>query len=592
MGYFLNGEIVHHSILLSQECFANGDLQGCLLFLSSVKIASKIYPSLCGKKEDFGTLLELFSECRAVTNNKIKKDIESSGIVTVLSGILAEVSPVLVDKDGGGIDADLQAQLLHLCTKDGTPEQARHAVYTIAGLLNSANGGKSSDDADLFGPLLKALTSPSRMSISGASSANIVSVLAALAALSDSAPSLFIDDDRGKKAIRFALDTVLLGRRASSDSGSDLEDEEELQKQSSKSGRDVNKSPGRKAPSTPMNTTPKEKGHVLEDESLSIACRRACASIDFLVSFVRATIMQAIKAKKAGGKFGSPQLDQIEQIFEVLYQILQDKGLPPSSVDRRECKARQDRAALRECATVHLLRLCDARLQLEKRFFTDSMWLTLSGVLLDEEKSVRDGVIAELTDMLTGKGKYCQGGAPMAPSLRFLALIVFCADGDNNAGNSAANGNAANVGKRSHRAKTSALHCINSLRTTCDATLHQCRAMGKKAEENFETRLKMLLMPEYAVPYALHLLSIRRETPSAGGVAAGVPGLTQIHSSSTEEDDEKEDADKVDDDAQHKILRKRLKWLFDPLVQSLGDGADNISFLLRMTEVLGAVKSM
>ena len=35
------------------------------------------------------------------------------------------------------------------------------------------------------------------------------------------------------------------------------------------------------------------------------------------------------------------------------------------------------------------------------------------------------------------------------------------------------------------------------------------------------------------------------------------------------------------------MLRKRLKLLFEPLVQSLGDSADNISFLLRMVETLG-----
>jgi len=592
MGNFLNVEIIHHSILLAQECFGEGNLQSCMHLLSSVRLAAKIFPSLCATKEEFGTLLELFSECRAVSSSKSKTGVENSRIITALSGILAQVSPVLAKNDAEGIDSDVQAQLLRLCTKDGTPDQARHAVYTMAGLLNTSNVINSeSNDSTPFEPLLKALTSPSLLAESGGSS-KILSVLAALAALSDAVPSLFLGDERGTKAIRFALDTVLLGRRGSVDSDDDKsmsEGDEHTEPATPKSmvKRSGTKSLGEKTPGRQTNSTPKEKGHFLEDESLSIPCRRACASIEFLISFVRASILQSVKTKNSGETSNLPQMNQIEKIFDVLHQILQDRGLPPSTVDRRSCKTRQDRAALRECAAVHMFRLCDPRMQLDKRFFTNSMWYTLSGLLLDEERSVRNGVITELSDMLTGKGKYCQGGAAMAPSLRFLALIVLCADGDNNGSHSAANGNAANVGKRSHHAKNAALQCVTSLRNTCDTTLQQCRAIGKKAEEKFESSLKMLLMPEYAVPYALHLLSMRKETPSAGGVAAGIPGLTQISASSQGLEDKEEEEFTVDDEAQHKMLRKRLKWLFDPLVQSLGDGADNISFLLRMTEVLG-----
>ena len=589
MGQFMNGEIVHHSILLAQESFCEGNFQGCLHFLHCVKSASRFYPLLCSEKKDFGTLLELFSECRTTVISKIKDDLERSGMVTILSSILAEVSQVLNTKDGKDINADLQAQLLHLCTKDGTPEQARHAVYTMAGLLGDNNLSQNSKS---FGTLLQTLTSPSRMSISVGSSPKIVSILSALAALSDVAPSLFIDDYRGQKAVGFALDIVLLGRRGFVEREGESETDEEAQNVSvdsptSQGERCRTKSPGRTSHGTPTNCTPNGKCGVLEDESLSVACRRACASIDFLVSFVRSTIIQSIKSKKAVSTLVFPPLDQIEKLFQILYQILQDKGLPPSTFDRRECKSRQDRAALRECAAIHILRLCDGRLQLEKKFLSDGMWHTFSGVLLDEEKCVRDAVIAELSEMLIGKGKYCQGGAAMAPSLRFLALTAFCADGDTNASHSSANGNAANVGKRSHNAKNCALQCVTSLRNTCDATFHQCRAIGKKTEGGLESRLKTLLMPEYAVPFAIYLLALRKETPSAVCTADDIPGRTQVASGARESGVVEHELT-IDEDAQHKMLRKRLKWLFDPLVHSLGDGADNISFLLRMTEVLSS----
>jgi hypothetical protein len=85
------------------------------------------------------------------------------------------------------------------------------------------------------------------------------------------------------------------------------------------------------------------------------------------------------------------------------------------------------------------------------------------------------------------------------------------------------------------------------------------------------------------VPFSFHLLALRRETPSAGGTAAGVlPGEKKVGDS-----DAHSSPRSVDDESQQRVLRKRLKWLFEPLVQSLGDSADNISFLLRMAEIIG-----
>ncbi|KAI2499667.1 mitotic sister chromatid cohesion [Fragilaria crotonensis] len=208
------------------------------------------------------------------------------------------------------------------------------------------------------------------------------------------------------------------------------------------------------------------------------------------------------------------------------------------------------------------------------------MWHTLSASLLDEEKRVREALLCELGLMLTGKGAYAVGGSPQPANLRFLAMLVLCVDSD---GNAIANGNAAHVGKASHAVKSAAKIGVVGLRQTTEATLNQCRAVGKDAEMNFDQYLKKKIMPEYSVPFAIHLLSFRRETPSAGGIVAGMPGSTQL--AAIESSDE--DVEGIDDSAHQKSLRKRLRWLFEPLVLSLGDSADNISFLLRMTEMIG-----
>lgn len=183
-------------------------------------------------------------------------------------------------------------------------------------------------------------------------------------------------------------------------------------------------------------------------------------------------------------------------------------------------------------------------------------------------------IMNELSMMLKGTGKYRDGFLGIAPSLRFLALTALCADNDQHAqGNLLLNGNAANVGRHSTNIKVAALTCISSLRQTCEATSVQCRAISRKAERNFDNNLKMKLMPEFALPFAFHILAFRPETPSAGDLSSNKK--------------ERLNNENNDEEGQHRMLHKRLRWLLEPLVQSLGESADNISFLLRQAEILG-----
>ena len=630
MGHFLNADVVRDCIVLAQDCFANGDFPECAEFLACVKTAIDIYPSLGGTKDAFEGLMELFSACRANSSSKTKKMIEEYNMVTTLSSILAAVAPAsmasagrdpvshiflvcqscsvcsnltcancfasLKDTPAAEIGSDLQAQLLNLCTRDGTPEQARHAVYTMAALVNPSkdatpSGSKERESltreqqSETFGSVLKSLTVPSRLTCDNS---KIISILTALAALADCAPSLFAKDGHGigkygDRAIKFALETCLLGRGSSVD---DPESDEQASDDEEMSENEVlEETPGkrrhsRKSGAVSKNMTPDGTISAVEDETLSPTCRRLCAAIEFVVSHIR-------HAGNTDAKSGTvARVERVEQVFSILCQIVEDGGLPSATRDRRECKARQDRAALRKSAAIHLFRLCDARLKFEKAYLTTERWHILAGSLLDEERSVREGIMEELSMMLTGTGAYRQSisiGSAMAPCLRFVAMVTLCTDADHGAGHSGANANAANVGKRALTVKNAAMQCISSLRKTCDATLTRCRALGAAAEHRFESQFKMMIMPEYSVPYALHLLAFRRETPSAGGSTGS--GLTQRIG--TQHDEEEEAYKSVDEENQHKVLRKRLKWLFEPLVHSLGDGADNISFLLRMVDLLG-----
>lgn len=194
--------------------------------------------------------------------------------------------------------------------------------------------------------------------------------------------------------------------------------------------------------------------------------------------------------------------------------------------------------------------------QLHGSFYQDKLSAQLFYFFQSSESAMD-----ELSQMLNGKGVY---GIPLRtlPSLRFLAFITLCPDCDTHS--STANANAANVGSKGKLTKEAALTCTLTLRKTCETQLLRCRAHSREAERKFETIFKMEIMPEFAVHHAIHLLAFRPETPSGG--------LNRKDQESVEN---------------YKMLRKRLSWLFDPLVKSLGESADNISFLLRLSEMLG-----
>jgi hypothetical protein len=564
MGNFVNIENIHHVILLAQECLAEDDYKGCSIFLACIKTTIDFFPSICSRKEDFGNLLELFTECRGITNAKRKSQANQLEIVTTIGSIVASAAGQA--NQNGEIDNELFGLLLDQCTRGGNAEQARNAVQTIVALLVDKNEDEKKQKK-AFTPLLNALLSPSVLS-NDASNTQTVGALAALTTLVESMPSLFEPSEKGVNALHFALETILLGKRHEKKKGGEKEEHDIHHQEKdnilhSERKRRQNQSPGTK--------------QIFDDENLSKTCRLVCASIEFLASHIRSVLIAKNVQKVCLENLCSKH---VTNVFNIFNQILEDQGLPPCSLDKPDCRSRQDRAAIRECVSIQMFRLCDTRLNLVDKYLNLKMWHILSATLLDDEKRVREKIMAELGLMLTGAGPYSFGGPPQPANLRFVAMVVFCVDGESHA---IANGNAANVGKACHAIKAAAKMCVVALRQTTEATLHRCRAVGQQAEINFDRVLKKKIMPEYCVPYAIHLLSLRQETPSAGGIVVGISGSSQLIQADLSDDD----IDPNDDSAHQKMLRKRLKWLFEPLVLSLGDGADNITFLLRMTEIIG-----
>ena len=559
MGSFINSESIEHCIMLSQECFEAGDCEAASHFLRCVKMATSIFPALGGTKEGFKNLAEFFDLSRTtVMTSAMKRDMEKYGIVTMISDILAKAASSRSgkkEKDSNSIDT-LRTQLHRTCTREGTPEQARNAVYAIAAIMNPRSkpitdlSVRARKEKNEFGPILKALVNPSRLSIpdNDGSSKNkdrIISVLTAITAIAECAPYAFNASGEGSKlgwgerATKFALDTALLGRnnRLDTSRDGDSSDDSDSDDESAEKG-------GRKK----GNKKKKKNG-------VSVHCQMMCEAIELLVTHIRSTIVGSRRTSN-DAVLEPPSSEHITEVFSTLSKILEDQGVPPSSVNGRYCSTSQDRVTLRRSAAVNLLRLCDSGLKLEDSYLTSKMWRTLSNVLLDENSSVRDAVAEELSFMLSGTGKYRHSGAGSAPSMRFIAFVTLCAES-----------------RKGGKVKTSMMQCISSLRGSIAQCQAQVRAMGKAAERNFENNLKKKLMPEYCVPYALHLLAFRHETVSAAGTLAG----------EGESDDEMETEQFAQsEEASEKRLKKRLKFLFDPLIQSLGERADNVSVLLLL----------
>ena len=560
MGDFINQEIVHHCILLAHQCGSQDDWESCRKFLDCVQLAVEHFPDICADGKSMKTLTELFARCRSSKGNDL------NDIVTSLSAILANAASSKMSQEFT-LESNLHQDLLRLC-RDGSPEQARHAVRTMTGMIFSR-----SDSSGSLGSLLNSLASPSLLS-SSASNERIVSSLAALSEFAEVAPRTIISQ-RGQKAVSFALESVLLGREnPGSDDESSDRNSDDVQTSGKTSLNEASATSQRRRNAKKRNMNPSGKQDLLDDKNLTMTCRKLCGAIEFLTAYIRAACFEVNQELSQNGTISTSRPSGvIERLFETLSKILRDEGTPPSKRDRQNCIMRRDRAALRQCVAISLLRLCDPRLGLDSEYLITSRWHLLASVFLDDERSVREAVIAELGLMLTGHGKYGTSsgfGMAMPPRPKFFALVVLCPDGEN----SSSNGNAANVGRLASHAKMNAFSCVNSMRAQFVVEAEQARANGPAAEQQFERGgMKFNLMPEYVVPYAFHLLAFRKETPM-GTLPPDV---------AAKRDDTLVAAS---NEVRHRLLRKRLKWLFDPLVLSLGDTADNISFLISMSTKL------
>ncbi len=402
MGHFVNVDNITHCILLAQEALNEKDLKVCMVLLECVKVAVNVYPSLGSTEEGYETLIELFAECRGQKGEDLQ-NVKDCGILTTLSGILAAVTPartspgknvskvsymqrsywtwsiclndfnvnfMLLQDSSPACEDELKSELYRLCTKDGTPEQAKNAIVTMAALVENQSFDQDSQKKE-FEPLLKALTASSSMclSVDGVENEKIENILLTLTAMVESVPALFMGTsvkDNGSKAVQFALNKVLQG-------------EGEI--------KDVTKYDENDVETTPSRRKTKRRK---DSQTLSLACRRAIAAIRFLVSHIRSTLLYARKStQKTTETKRVPSDLHISVVFEVLVNIIRDGGYLSSCNNLHGKDIFRERSALRKCAAINILKLCDGSLNIENKYFSSKYWHIFSRIFVDEDYDVR-----------------------------------------------------------------------------------------------------------------------------------------------------------------------------------------------------------
>ena len=283
-----------------------------------------------------------------------------------------------------------------------------------------------------------------------------------------------------------------------------------------------------------------DKGENLDEDVL-------CSVIDMVVSYMRCQV-QLVKAATKSDKDGNtrnaaiiPELtiQQVKAIYAKLSSLL---TLPSSDDDKVMVESM---SLLQLTSAKALLRLSDSAMPLPwNKLLTPARYAKLALVLLHQANTVHDPVElwAELKSMLLVKPPYYS----LAPKLQFLALCVMC--------NVNANSNSSSL---TGGIRGASRHCILQLRKTVEAVLSQCQSSG---EDLFERKFKPALMPEYALPYAVYLLTVTSNMSSM--LAASTDA--EVHG---------------DDSGNNKVLVKRWKALLEPLVQTLGEEAENVGFL-------------
>ena len=457
-------------------------------------------------------------------------------------GRLTSMSP----KGEAEMLAKFRQDVLKLCLKTGSAKATRLAVSALCQLVPDGR------DA-VYTRLLKDLTSTKSLS---SDNPRLEAVLRALAVLAERHPVTF---ETHADAVRgFALRKVLrndaskVGGEDSDDSDSGAGSLPHLLGKTNKKKKAASRGRGRY-------------------RELSEECLRACAAIKLLVAHAvglragdvvngedsillrRPEAEERLQGKKRKGadsdldneedeaEQSSLHLGEVSALVEVtkdvleasagevldlLYEILDADGQTPNGAEL----SRADKARLRLVSAGGVLKMMRNQ-YVQHRLLDTPRWRALAWVMLDPEEETVAGAFTRKLAKAVRRSKV---------HLKFLALLSLAALDEG-----------VDARKEARQAVTRA---VQNLRRGYEDYM-----AGQEEEPSEEAKRKVTtsMMPEYLLPYLLHLLSHFPDFPTS-----------------------------LNDSGRWRPLHRCLAFLLEPLMATLGAEADNLSFLLLMTDTI------
>jgi hypothetical protein len=154
-----------------------------------------------------------------------------------------------------------------------------------------------------------------------------------------------------------------------------------------------------------------------EKESAANTISSICASIELLCSHIRS--IHSIDSKD------SVMYCDEEKVIRCIQKIVKNKGTLDTWT-KTSCQT----SLIRQTAAVSLFRMIgDVALKLGDRYPSIELWHNIANSLLDEESDIRSTLVKEWIQSVSGSRIYCHG-KKFAPSLRFLAMGIYCVDGE------------------------------------------------------------------------------------------------------------------------------------------------------------------
>jgi hypothetical protein len=395
-------ELAEHLILLIKLCVksvgacgsdAKSDMHNAGCFMRTMKLVSKAFPKLA--TVGFSHLQEIFLILRTRKKDSRRsapKEFEVSAM-PILVNVLEVVALAIPHVDGQKLDPSFEKELIHICTCDQSSDFIRLAIQILS----------SATSTDRFGELLNIYSDVQTLSYGDA---RLTTVLTGLSVLCECFPDQWRESLKTRETdaiVNFAFHKILLLKDRQAASDSEESPASRCTPNSNSSGS--------------TRRTPRNKASAINIASM------ICASMELLCSHIRSIHVDSTDA--------ATFIDE-GPVIQCILKIVQNRGTRDTwSASKVMFRSTPDLSSLiRRTAALSLFRMIgDVALKLEDKYPSIDLWHSIANSLLDEESDVRSILIKEWIQAVSGSRMYCHG-KKFAPSLRFLAMGIYCVDGE------------------------------------------------------------------------------------------------------------------------------------------------------------------